>query len=100
MTPPPSTHLIYLDQSHYVKEITLTRRLVKLRDVKLAALVGDVKNGPVGYLQLSGFSKGAAQELQQAYQYLDSVAEGGLRGVILDLRGNPGEGVSRLTWRF
>ncbi|CAN0233609.1 unnamed protein product [Pylaiella littoralis] len=72
------------------QEITLTRRLVKLRDVKLATLVGDVKNAPVGYLELSGFSKGAAQELQQAYRYLDSVADGGLRGVILDMRGNPG----------
>lgn len=74
------------------QEITLTRRLVKLRDVKLATLVGDTKNAPVGYLQLSGFSTGAAQELRQAYRYLDSIAEGGLRGVILDLRGNPGEG--------
>lgn len=74
------------------QEITLTRRLVKLRDVKLATLVGDVKNAPIGYLELSGFSKGAAQELQQAYRYLDSVAEGGLRGVILDMRGNPGKG--------
>ncbi|CAN0482417.1 unnamed protein product, partial [Ectocarpus sp. 8 AP-2014] len=72
------------------QEITLTRRLVKLRDVKLATLVGDVKNAPVGYMQLSGFSMGAAQELQQAYRYLDSAAEGGLRGVILDMRGNPG----------
>ena len=64
---------------------------MKLRDVKLATLVGDTKNAPVGYLELSGFSTGAAQELRQAYRYLDSVAEGGLRGVILDLRGNPGE---------
>lgn len=64
---------------------------MKLRDVKLAALVGDVKTAPVGYLQLSGFSKGAAQELEQAYRYLDSSAVGGLRGVILDLRGNPGD---------
>lgn len=73
------------------QEITLTRRLVKLRDVKLATLVGDVKNAPIGYLELSGFSQGAAQDLQQAYRYLDSVADGGLRGVILDMRGNPGE---------
>lgn len=58
--------------------------------MKLAALVGDVKKEPVGYLQLSGFSKGAAQELEQAYRYLDANANGGLRGVILDLRGNPG----------
>ncbi|CAN0378809.1 unnamed protein product, partial [Scytosiphon promiscuus] len=32
------------------QEITLTRRLVKLRDVKLATLVGDVKKAPIGYL--------------------------------------------------
>lgn len=74
-----------------LQEITLTRRLVRLRDVKLAALVGDVKTAPVGYLQLSGFSKGAAKELAEAYRYLDSNAVGGMRGVILDLRGNPGE---------
>ncbi|CAM9615996.1 unnamed protein product [Ascophyllum nodosum] len=78
------------DKNQNEREITLTRRLVKLRDVKLATLVGDTKNAPVGYLELSGFSTGAAQELRQAYRYLDSVAEGGLRGVILDLRGNPG----------
>ncbi|CAN0394602.1 unnamed protein product, partial [Discosporangium mesarthrocarpum] len=70
-------------------EINLTRRLVKLRDVKLATLVGNPK-APVGYLQLAGFSKGAGQELAMAYRYLDSMAKGGLTGLVLDLRGNPG----------
>ena len=77
--------------TYTLQEVKLTRRLVKLRDVKLATLVGDVKNAPVGYLELSGFSQGAAQELKQAYRFLDSAANGGLRGVILDMRGNPGE---------
>lgn len=67
--------------------------------MKLATLVGDVKNAPIGYLELSGFSTGAASELKQAYRYLDSVANGGLRGVILDLRGNPGECMRAYCWR-
>ena len=86
-TPPPHTKM----PTYTLQEVMLTRRLVKLRDVKLATLVGDVKNAPVGYLELSGFSQGAAKELQQAYRYLNQAAKGGLRGVILDMRGNPGE---------
>lgn len=71
------------------REALLTRRLVRLHDVKLASLVGDREDG-VGYVQLAGFTQGAGQELANAIKALDYDAPQGLKSLILDLRSNPG----------
>lgn len=78
-----------------VQSVTMPRSIVRLRDVKLATLVGNPKDG-VGYIQLSGFTANAGIEMRQAITYLQQRAEsasGGersLQGLVLDLRGNPG----------
>lgn len=77
------------------QEITMPRRIVQLRDVKLATFVGDPKDG-IGYIALSGFKSNAGNEVRQAILGLERAAEDisngehSLKGLILDLRGNPG----------
>ncbi|CAM9140501.1 unnamed protein product [Chrysoparadoxa australica] len=70
-------------------EVTLVRRQVRLRDVKLSTLVGRPEER-IGYIQLSGFSAEAGQEVANAYTNLGLKCPGGLKTLILDLRGNPG----------
>jgi len=77
------------------QEITMPRRIVQLRDVKLVTFVGDPKDG-IGYISLSGFSANAGGEVRQAMLGLERAygditnGERTLQGLILDLRGNPG----------
>lgn len=78
-----------------VQTVTMPRALVRIRDVKLASLIGNPSDG-VGYIQLSGFAADAGKEVRSAIAYLQRAAEdasGGerpLQGLVLDLRGNPG----------
>ena len=78
------------------QEITMPRRIVQLRDVKLVTFVGDPKDR-IGYISLTGFAANAGQEVRQAILALERAAEahspdgtGTLEGLVLDLRGNPG----------
>lgn len=78
-----------------VQTVTMPRQVVRIRDVKLATLVGNPADG-VGYIQLTGFASETGREVRQAILALQRAAEdasGGersLQGLILDLRGNPG----------
>ena len=78
-----------------LQSVTMPRRIVQLRDVKLAKLVGNPKDG-IGYISLTGFAQNAGREVRQAMLALDRAAEEAsngehtLKGLILDLRGNPG----------
>lgn len=75
--------------------VTIPRTIVRIRDVKLATLIGKPENG-VGYIQLSGFTSNAGLEVRSAILALQQASEeasGGqnsLQSLILDLRGNPG----------
>jgi carboxyl-terminal processing protease len=73
---------------------TLTRRNIQLRDVPVATFVGP-KESSIGYLRLQSFAKDAAAEVSVALQSLLDQAKANspgaeLRGIVLDLRGNPG----------
>jgi C-terminal processing protease CtpA/Prc len=78
-----------------IQSVTMPRRIVQLRDVKLAKLVGNPADG-IGYISLSGFAQNAGGEVRQAMLALEKAAEDAsngehsLNGLILDLRGNPG----------
>ncbi|KAI2514222.1 tail specific protease [Fragilaria crotonensis] len=78
-----------------VQTVSIPRTVVKIRDVKLATLVGNPADG-IGYIQLTGFAQDAGREMRNAILSLQRQAEdvtGGersLQGLILDLRGNPG----------
>ncbi len=64
---------------------TLKREKIKVNDVTYSGLLHD----DVGYIRLSGFSKGASDEVRQAITKL-SKDDSDLKALILDLRGNPG----------
>jgi len=65
---------------------TLTREEIDLQDVSYRGRVGEA--GDVGYVKLERFTRDAAPDLESALQALQS--EGTLRGLVLDLRDNPG----------
>jgi carboxyl-terminal processing protease len=59
------------------------REKIKLNNVPYAGIVGN----DIAYIQLSDFTPDAAKEVKNA---LTALKEKGAKGVILDLRGNPG----------
>lgn len=64
--------------------VKMVREEIKIKNVPYFGLVD---NG-VGYIRLANFTDRAGQEVKNALQTLE--AKGKLKGVILDLRGNPG----------
>lgn len=67
-------------------ERTLTRREIKLPNVPYYGYVGD---GTIGYIKLDEFTADAAKNVREAFVNLKK-DKPGLKGVILDLRGNGG----------
>jgi carboxyl-terminal processing protease len=63
-------------------QVTLTREVIALKPVKLVTL-----EQSIGYIKIVSFSEQSGRDLQQTVQTL---AEKGVKGVILDLRGNNG----------
>ncbi len=64
-------------------EYTLTRELIRIRDVSFASVI----ENDIGYIKLAHFSTRAGKELDSA---LTKVLNHKLNGLILDLRSNPG----------
>lgn len=64
------------------RDFSITRRLIQLDSVRHAMLPGDI-----GYISLMQFGDTSVEEVQHALDDLDSQ---GMRGLILDLRYNPG----------
>lgn len=67
-------------------EFELERQRVEVKNVAYSGLVGEQRD--VGYILLSRFSQNASDEIQKAYNALQSRKK--LSGLILDLRNNPG----------
>lgn len=63
-------------------EVTLVRAKVRVSVVRWAILPSNI-----GYVRLSSFASGASTDLRRA---LDRLVAREVRGVVLDLRGNPG----------
>jgi carboxyl-terminal processing protease len=67
------------------KEITLTREVIPIRSVRHELL-----DKHYGYIRLSQFQDKTDTEFDKAMKALEDEAKGGLKGLILDLRNNPG----------
>ena len=65
-------------------EFTLVREEIQVKNVTYSSYVG---NG-IGYIRLERFSRKAGEEVRQAIKELK--IQGDLKGLVLDLRGNPG----------
>lgn len=66
-------------------KFTLTRDIIKVKSVKNRLLEKDY-----GYLRISSFQSGTGQSLVDAIAELKKENEAPLKGVVLDLRNNPG----------
>lgn len=78
-----------------IQTVVIPRKVVTIRTVKLVTMLGK-KEDAVGYVQLNGFAQDSGKEMRQAILYLQQQAlltsngMTGLKGLVLDLRGNPG----------
>src|SRR5215469_9807013 len=66
-------------------DVTLTRATIKIQSVR-SHLIGD----DIGYIRIGSFSEQTDQGLAEAMKSLKQQAGGKLRGIVLDLRNNPG----------
>jgi carboxyl-terminal processing protease len=65
-------------------EFVLIREEIQVKNVTYAGFVGD----GIGYIRLERFSRRAGEEVRQAITEMK--IKGEIRGLVLDLRGNPG----------
>ena len=65
--------------------VTLTRDRIKIKNVPYGGMIDE----QVGYIALTGFTQDAGKEVQDALQAMKR-DNPSMKGVILDLRGNPG----------
>lgn len=65
-------------------EVTLTREEIKVKSVPFSGIVRD----NIGYIKLNNFTEQASKELTAALKEMKT--NGNLRGVVLDIRSNPG----------
>ena len=66
-------------------EAVLIRRAVTVKSIPVAEIVD--KNYGIGYIELAGFQKTTAEEMDEA---LDMLNRSGMKALVLDVRGNPG----------
>lgn len=71
--------------SEETREGTFSRRAVQVKSIPVAEIIDE--DAGIGYIQLTGFQKTSAQELDAA---LASLNQRGMRALIWDVRGNPG----------
>ncbi len=67
------------------RDITLIREIIHVKSVE-----SKLFDGGIGYVKLSQFQEKTSDELKKAIERLESKNKGTLKGLILDLRNNPG----------
>jgi carboxyl-terminal processing protease len=70
-------------KTHHVRDVTIVRAEIKIHDVTWAPLPGT----DIAEVRLAGFNEGVSRELEAA---LMQVQQQHMRGIVLDLRNNPG----------
>lgn len=80
----PGTQVsIRVMRNNEIKDYTLTRELIKISSIKGTRMIDD----QIGYMRIIEFSSPTAAALQEA---LDKLLTNGVKGIVLDLRNNPG----------
>ena len=74
---------ILREEENRLLDVSLMRTVIKIRSVKEARLVAD----RIGYIRITEFQDHTPQDMEKALETLEG---GGLDGLILDLRNNPG----------
>ncbi len=76
--------LLKRDENDFPFEKTITREEIKVKSVPY---YGIIRNG-IGYIKLNNFTESASSEIGVALKEMK--ATGKLKGLVLDIRGNPG----------
>lgn len=77
--------VIEANESSELKEITLTRDIIRIKSVKYRLLKKDI-----GYIKLIQFQKKSSNEFINAYKSMIDENGGSLKGLVVDMRNNPG----------
>jgi carboxyl-terminal processing protease len=77
------TLAIYRDGFEKIKDIVITRDIIKIQSVKQETL-----EPQFGYVRLSSFNESAASDVKKAIEKIEG--KGKLRGLVFDMRMNPG----------
>ncbi len=75
---------IMREKSHELLKFTIIRDIIRIKSIKKSHLIPDTK---IGYIRIVEFQKRTDKDLKISLQRLK---EEGLKGLILDLRNNPG----------
>jgi len=83
---PGSTITLNVKREHIDKpiDVVMTREVIHIQVVK-SALYGDI-----GYIRMSSFNEESDPKLREAIAKLKEQSHGALKGVVFDLRNNPG----------
>jgi carboxyl-terminal processing protease len=65
--------------------VTITRAKIKITPIKAR-----IEDKDVGYIRITSFNEQTTSGLRRAYTRISKQAKGGLKGLVLDLRNNPG----------
>lgn len=71
------------EEERQLQDIEITRDIIKIKDIRRAQILDD----GIGYLKISEFRSNTAQELDKS---LSKLKGKGLKGLIIDVRNNPG----------
>jgi carboxyl-terminal processing protease len=84
--PPGSTITLNIKREHIDKpiDVTMTREVIHIQVVK-SALYGNI-----GYIRMSSFNEESDPKLREAIEKLKAESHNGLKGLVFDLRNDPG----------
>lgn len=77
------TITILREKTRKLKDITITRGIIKIKDIKRALVL----ENDIGYVRISEFRETTAKDLGKA---LNKLQKQGLKALIVDVRNNPG----------
>jgi carboxyl-terminal processing protease len=77
------TLTVLRDKDKRIEDITITRGIIRIKDIKRSLILED----GIGYVRIAEFRENTAQDLKKTLKNLEKK---GLKGLILDVRNNPG----------
>jgi carboxyl-terminal processing protease len=77
------TLMLLRERDKKIEEVTITRGVIKIKDIKRALILED----SIGYIRIAEFRENTARDLDKS---LEDLKKASLRGLIIDVRNNPG----------